>query len=352
MAFKMPMSALDPQAMALLPAAQELAAKPVLHQVARSHQSPKVRNRYAAIMKHPVLSGVATGQTTVSSTEPIDGHPIQRSPNTRHNLVGFGAVAVTGGVPASIAATSYSPFVASRVVFSAVTIMTAATPSTVGAWKVGSKSQFASIGNEPLGLFAASLNGGRIRFNRAAPSISVSAAVQFNTSVTVYAALIGTAGGRKNNNRPPPQYAKEDRVAIPNTTIAPGASQTIAVTPTRKFWGTKIILDDNLVGTYGLSVGTGASLLAFSDILVGSDSQLMSAPPLSGGATPYVPAGIFNGLYSPEIDLDRADTAVPISFEVLNVGSVTATFGGVILGDTDRRADVESDDADAEPMYG
>ena len=130
MAFRMPMNALDPQAQALLPAAQQLAANPTLHQVARSHQSPKVRNRYSAIMKHPLLSQVASGAASVSSSEPIDGHPIERSPTTRHNLVGFGAVAVTGGTPASIAATSYSPFTASRVVFSAVTIMTAATPST------------------------------------------------------------------------------------------------------------------------------------------------------------------------------------------------------------------------------
>jgi len=321
--------------------------------------NPQSQAMIAEISASPMHAAVAKGQASATTTtasgavaagaagaNPIEGHELYRSPMSRHNIIGFGAVSCPAGVLTGVAAQPQVAFTPSRMVVGATTLGLSAAPSTqtIQNWKVGSKSQFASIGAEPLNLFAAGLQGGRVRFSKCAAALTVNAQVILAVTSVFYACLIGTSGNRKNNQRPPAQYAKEDRVAIPNTTVGPAASVMVQVTPTRKFWGTKIILDDNGQGDVGLAAGTGASNFILTDLLVGSDSQFMTAPSQSGGAQPAVPAGVFNNLYSPTLDLDRANTSVAITFELTNVGSVTAVFGGVILGDVDKRDDVETDD--------
>jgi hypothetical protein len=339
------------------------AAHPLFNPQAMQQYNPTDRALVSAVAKSPAHAQIALknlpmgGATTAagaataaSGTTPLASHALTRSPTTRHNIVGFGAATIPANSLTGVAAVPYAPaFKATRMVISAVTLAPAgAGPGTIGNWKVGSKSQFAAVGQEPQGLFAAGLNGGRLRFSRAIASMSISAQVTMFATQAFYACLIGTSVGRKDNKRPPAQYAKEDRVYIPSTTVAPGASATVNVAPTRKFWPTKLVLDDTLTGTFGLNPGLGASSFILNDLLVGSDSQFMSAPPVSGAPTPVVPAGVFNGLWSPNIDFDRIDTQVPLTFELTNVGSQTATFQGVVLGDVDKRADVESDDGEDE----
>ena len=333
---------------------------PLKNPSAMSQYSGPQQQLIGAIAADPVASAVAMASPAAAmaanpgAATPIDGHPIYKSPTTRHNIIGFIGTSVPAGANTGVSATPQNPFAATRMVIGATFIgiaqAGAGTLANIGNWKVGSKSQFASIGQEPIGLFAAGLNGGRLRFTKCPAAIAISATVYTPATATFYACMIGTAGRRKDNGRPPPQYCKEDRIAIPATVLAPGASSTLTVTPTRSFWGTLIVLDDNLTGTYGLAAGTGASNFVLTDLLVGSDSQFMTAP-TQGGGIPYVPAGVFNGLHSPPLDLDRAYTSVGITFNFTNVGSVTATFSGVILGDVDKRQDVESDDTDSESAY-
>jgi hypothetical protein len=332
---------LNPGAMAQFNASDQA----LIRQVAASPQ-------HAAIATTPVAGG-APASAGVGGSEPLASHQLQRTPNTRHNLVGFGASVIAANALTGVSATAYSAFKATRMIIAAPTFAAAGTNTglvngNIGNWKVGSKSQFAAVGMEPMGLFATGLNGGRLRFSRAMPAIPISAQVTVGATATFYACLIGTAAGRKDNKRPPPQYAKEDRVYIPATFVNAGSSTTVEVAPTRSFWATKVVLDDTQNGTFGLATGTGASSFVMPDLLVGSDSQFMSAPPVSGAAAPIVPAGVFNGLWSPNLDFDKASTAVPYAFEITNVGGATALFMGVMLGDVDKRADVEDDSGEEE----
>lgn len=314
-----------------------------------------------AIANHPVAGPIAAGTSAAAGggatpntqgSEPLEGHQLTRGPLTRHNLVGFQTALLTaaGGIQA-ISAVPQTNFTASRAVISAVTLAgwntygTTISAAVIGNWKVGAKSQFASIGNEPVGLLAAGLNGGRLRFNKCKPAIAITAQISaIPATQQFYGCLVGTAGGRKNNKRPPPAFAKEDRVAIPPTIVAPGGTGTLVVNPTRNFWPTYIFLDDTGSGVVGLTVSPGASAFCFNDILVGSDSQLMTAPSQAGQGIPYIPAGVFNNLHPVALDFDKVPPAIGLAFEYFNAGSVTATLSGVILGDTDKREDVESDD--------
>jgi hypothetical protein len=353
---------------AALLARKPAANNPLKNPGAWSQYSAPQQQLIAAIANHPVAGPMALASPTPAAAgatpntrgdEPLEGHQLTRSATTRHNLVGFQTATLTpGGGIQAISAVPQNPFTASRCIISAVTLGlwngygTTIPATTIANWKVGAKSQFASIGAEPVGLLAASLGGGRLRFSKCPAAIAITAQVNaVAATAAFYACMVGTAGKRKSNDRPPPQYAKEDRVAIPPTVVAPGGTGSIVVNPTRKFWPTYVFLDDTGAGTFGLQPGPGGSSFCFPDILVGSDSQLMTAPSQAGQGIPYIPGGIFNGLHAVALDWDMVPPAVGLTFEYFNAGSVTATLSGVVLGDVDKRNDVESDDPDVESQY-
>jgi hypothetical protein len=295
-------------------------------------------------------TGTATGRPGPGTrgATPLSSHTLYRSPRTRHNLCGFlvppGGGTIAANIPTGVACVPQTAFVASDAMVSPLTLQLGTVQSNgIGQWKVGERSQFVATTLEPMRMYAAGLGAGRLRFTKCAAAIAISAQVNMTATGTFYGCLVGSAGSRKDNKRPPPEYAKESRLPIAPQLIAPGASGTIVTTPTRNFWPTMILLDDNGTGQFGEAVGDGASNFVLPDLLVGSDSQFMHAPAGPTG-TPYVPAGIFNNLKPLPIDFDMVKPAIGMSFEYLNAGSVSAWFSGVVLGDTDKREDVQSDD--------
>lgn len=295
-------------------------------------------------------AGVSTGRPGpgTSGATPLQTHPLYKSPRTRHNLCGFlvpnGLGTIAANVPTGVAAVPQTAFTASDMMVSALTLGVG-TPqqNQIGQWKVGERSQFVNTSLEPMRIFAAGLGAGRLRFTKCTAANSISAQVSLTATATFYGCLVGSAGSRKDNKRPPPEYAKESRLAITPQLIAPGATGAISAVPTRNFWPTMILLDDSGTGQVGEFVGDGASNFVLPDLLVGSDSQFMHAPAGPNG-TPYVPAGIFNNLKPLPIDFDMVKPAIGMTFLYYNAGTASAWFSGVVLGDTDKREDVASDD--------
>ena len=102
-----------------------------------------------------------------------------------------------------------------------------------------------------------------------------------------------------------------------------------------QFWGRQVILDGTAADQLGVTAtaSTGCASFNINGLFVGSDPQFMNLPTASAP----VPGNLFNGLFDLFEDFDMADTAVPYVFQNTNVGTATVTFGGVILGDVDRR---------------
>lgn len=264
---------------------------------------------------------------------------MRRTPNTRHQLLGFASVSLPTAVATTVSATPYRNFRVSRSIVSPWTIQNASasgiSTASLSTWQVGSSPQFANLNAESIGIYAAGLNGGFQDFDEAASAIAISAVAISTVTATFYGALVGSTRRQKDNNRP--ASTKVQRLPITSTVANIAAAQSsVTVTPTMPFWGRQILLDETTaLGQLGMSTAgsSGAASFNVNGLFVGSDPQFMNSP----GATNPVPGSTFNGNYDLFLDFDMADTAVFYTFQIQNIGSATAFFGGVILGDVDKR---------------
>jgi hypothetical protein len=329
---------------------------PMRNHEAFQRMTPPQRVSLSYISAHPQLNALAHGAPVSSTTpdlhsEALGGASLSRSPTSRQNLVGFIGTAIPAGSTVGVAAVPYGrSFRATKCVISPITLAAAGYPSSIGQWQVGERSQYSATTYEPMTTYAGGVEAGRLRFHKAVAATPIVAQASATLTCTFYAGLVGTTEGRKSNNRPPREFRKEDILPITPQLIAPGASVVIPVTPVRRFWPTRVWLDDNSIGLvgYGYIGGSGggppvgAASLLFSNIFCGPDPQFMSAN--LGTGLPYIPGNMFSSLVDLPIDFDELEINEPMQFAVFNGGTASAWFGGKILGDVDRRDGVQNDD--------
>ena len=306
------------------------------------HVSPSAQPIVAAVLASPEHAAIAAGQAPApgetSAAAPLNPREqMSLEANRRHQICGFAATLCGTAVQTGVAATPFVPFKAQRMIVSNYTIAvgTDVVTSGISSIMVGKKPQFASLDSEPVGTFAAGQAGDFVRFDECPPSTPISAQVTLAASATFYGALVGVTRGEKNQARP--QGGKISRLPIKPTTVAGGASANIACTPTKPFWPRKIVLDMPGTSVYGTTAVTtvagtvDGSSFNIQEIFVGTRPQFVHAP--LAATTAYVPGVLYSGLYDLWLDFDMADTNVPITFQVVNLATVSAVFGGVIEGD-------------------
>ena len=314
--------------------------------------NPAMAPHVAAIMSDPTLGPIAMGAGgggnpppthasagTSSGTGGGDLNPKNarhRGRGERVQICGFGQQAIGSAATVGVSAIPYQWFQATRAMISAITISTGGDAgSGVSNWQVGTNPQFASLSAEPMSDFAASAASTFIDFDECQPSLSISAQVKTLASCTFYGALVGYVRGQAVEDRP--AKTKVARLPIPSTSIAAGSTITVTTTvPTVDFWGRKLVLADAGVNQYGdtfnVTAGAnGASGLLFQQMYVANRPQFLTAP--TATATPYVPCGLFLGLYDQWLSLDKAGVSVPYTFQVYNPGTVTLLFAGLVEGD-------------------
>ena len=334
---------INPQAMANVPARSQ----PLVKAVMSSPYHAAIASGAHPGTSLPAGSGIDTGDpgsgtagtSTANSNLGYGPAHMRRTPNTRHQVLGFTSTSCGTGAPTQVTAVPYRPFRASRAVIGAYFIgatAVAAGGSTVGLWQVGAAPQFAAVTSEPVGIFASGLNGGYCDFDEAAPAIGIGCTVTAQTTATFYGALIGSTRRQKDNNRP--TETKVQRLPIPQVSVAAAGTLTTAqgtVTPIMQFWGRQIIADGLINDHVGLTsaASTGSAAFNLASLYVGADPQFMNLP----SSTAPVPWCTFSNLFDLFLDLDMADTAVPYAFSATNIGTVSAVFGGVVLGDVDKR---------------
>lgn len=322
-------------------AAQQLAKRhpsdnPVHNSQAMSQIAPDAQPIVAAVLASPTHAAIAAGASTSSGGGGTALNPKQNRhrgvPGQRHNIIGFATAALAAGATVGVNATSYAPFRAERVIISPYTIGTCGDSSTIAQWQVGSDSQYASNDGEPLADFAGSMSSGYVEFQEAAPSVPISANVVSTNTTSFYGAVVGVSRNRKID--PMPDRTRYARLPIKPIQVAAGATTTITATPNKPFWGQKVSLFDTN-NPFGLSTTVTAGTLSASSFnmntfQVGSDPQFMSAA--QPGVTVVVPGAVFLPIYDLWIELDFADTQVPYQWNVTNIGTVSAYFGGTVHG--------------------
>lgn len=300
---------------------------------------PSAQPLITAVLNHPVHSATARsgglgGIIMAASGGTVRPMPDARQPTERHQLLGFNSTSIGTGATSSVTATPYAPFRGRRLVLSPLTIATGS-PGYVNTLQVGVRPQFAALNNEPLEMFAAGMQSGYCELDEATPAIGISMNVAVTATVTVYGCVVGITRRNKADNRP--QGANRKLLRMPlniSAGLAAAGSANYTVTPTLKFWARKIALgeaDQNAETIMGLTAvaATGCAGQNTTGLFVGPNSQLANLPT----ATAPVPSSVFTPLYDLWLDLDMADTAVPITFQQTTISTVSCFFAGVIEGD-------------------
>lgn len=300
----------------------------------------------AAVLSSPKHSQIARGE--VAGSQPaagngnaLDPHGQTRKATQRVQLLGFTSALIGSALTVGVTATPYAPFTGKKIAAAPFTLGTGGiSGSSWGNLQVGVRPQFAALGQEPLDTLAAGLTAGFVELDEATPAIGISMNVTLSASATFYGAIVGTTRKAKDANRPPEQYRKIMRLPIADQSAGYTGNLNVTVTPTFPFWGRKIVIgepDGIAECIMGLtSTGaTGAAGINVTGLYVGANPQFMNLPTASAP----VPASIFNAMAEHMwLDLDMADTAVPIVFQTTVIGTVSCFFGGVIDGDCDTRS--------------
>lgn len=305
------MTAVQQNAPHLLPHLAAIAANPTLLAHATSGGSRGAGGSGGAAMGQPSATD-PTGSSNPNRGVGYGQMLMGRQSNVRHNLLGWKATAVTtGGANQIVTSTPLLSFKPNRIVIAPTLIVAG---NSIQQFQVGVRPQFAATTAEPFDVYGPTTYSGEVDFDVIPAAIAMSAYVNTTASATFYACSIGEVIGQPYR----PYSSKLQVAGLGSTTVAAGASATIALSP----------LIDYTVRKIALTPGAAYSdAFIITSITCGVQNQLMSTDP--------IPASVFSDLYPLFLDLDKVSAAVPLTLIVQNITTASAVFQGTTRGDVD-----------------